>query len=125
MTFDESHYPPGFSLRDLVGYGKSGLVVLDESSNTVIKTPLLHPGILSYHGVVENGIRLQCAANQHLKSFNGDAGNAPITARRLRWVRKIAKALRFIRSTGVARGDLSAANVFKPLEASLCNRGVP
>ncbi|OBT70001.1 hypothetical protein VE03_00364 [Pseudogymnoascus sp. 23342-1-I1] len=120
MSDDEIHYPQGFSLQDLVGYGNTGLVVLDSSSNTVIKTPIDekctnyltierliyerltqsggHSGILSYHGV-------------DLKSFTEDADNAPTAAQRLRWVEKIAEALLFIHSTGVVHGDLRAANV--------------
>lgn len=78
MADDGIQYPAGFGLKDLVSYGSAGLIVLDRSSNTVIKKPFDeesvpyidlerriyerlaqrggHDGILRYHGVVENGI---------------------------------------------------------------------
>lgn len=36
---DEIRYPSGFGYSDLVGWGTTGLVVLDKSSKTIIKTP--------------------------------------------------------------------------------------
>ena len=95
MSEDEIQYPPGFSLKDVVAWGTTGLVVLDESSKTIIKTPLDsfdrervhliskerqiyerlakrggHNGILSYYGTFESGIRLEYAPNHNLQSFN-------------------------------------------------------
>lgn len=91
MVPDEIQWPDGFGIEDLVSHGSTGLVVLDSSSNTVIKKPLdpefapyidierqiyeriklrgCHRGILSFHGVVEDGIRLEYAAEFDLKSF--------------------------------------------------------
>lgn len=134
MADDEIHYAAGFGLRDIVGYGNTGLVVHDESSDTVIKTPIDdkcsnyltverliyerftlnggHPGILTYHGPVENGIRLQYAVNHDIKSFNNNTDSAPSTAQRLHWVAKIAEALCFIHGVGVIHGDLRSMNVF-------------
>jgi hypothetical protein len=40
MATDDIQYPSGFGLNDVVGWGTTGLVVLDKSSNTIIKTPL-------------------------------------------------------------------------------------
>ncbi|KFY10220.1 hypothetical protein V491_07756, partial [Pseudogymnoascus sp. VKM F-3775] len=79
-------------MAEIVGYGNVDLVVLDESPNTVIKTPIDekysnclvierlsydrftqnggHDGILTYYGVVENGICLQYTISQDLKLFN-------------------------------------------------------
>ncbi|KAL2167701.1 hypothetical protein VTG60DRAFT_920 [Thermothelomyces hinnuleus] len=80
---DEIRYPSGFNLGDVVGWGPTGLIVLDKPSNTVVKAPfdhnnpecLLrlqrereayerfeqrggHQGLLAYHGAFESGIRL-------------------------------------------------------------------
>ncbi|KAL2755467.1 hypothetical protein ACRALDRAFT_2041830 [Sodiomyces alcalophilus JCM 7366] len=129
-THDEIQYPSGFGLKDVVSYGSTGLVVLDRSSNTVIKKPLDqesspyvdlerriyerfaqrggHKGVLSFHGVVEDGIRLEYASHHDLKSF----GDEQAPDMRLRWVAQVAEALRFIHDAGVIHGDLTSANVF-------------
>lgn len=79
MTTNDIQYPSGFSLKDVVGWGTTGLVVLDESTRTVIKTPLDqenaafilreqriyerltekggHRGLLKYYGTFEAAIR--------------------------------------------------------------------
>lgn len=89
MATDDIQYPSGFGLKHVVGWGTTGLVVLDESTRTVIKTPLDqenasliwrerriyerftemggHKGLLSYYGT---GIRLEYASNHHLRSVN-------------------------------------------------------
>ncbi|RDA87982.1 hypothetical protein CP532_3437 [Ophiocordyceps camponoti-leonardi (nom. inval.)] len=144
MTHDDIQYPSGFGLQDVISYGSTGLVVLDAASDTVIKKPLDqaysryldierkiyerfiekggHAGILSYHGVFENGIRLEHASNYDLKSFDGRGQQ--LEQRRLRWIVQIAETfvqiaetLDFIHSSGVIHGDLSSANVF--LDADL------
>ncbi|RCI11567.1 hypothetical protein L249_7254 [Ophiocordyceps polyrhachis-furcata BCC 54312] len=136
MSQDEIQYPSGFGLQDLISYGSTGLVVLDAASNTAIKKPLNqaythyldierriyerfierggHVGILSYHGVFEDGIRLECAANYDLKSF--DQGRQLPEQQRLRWIIQIAEALDFIHCSGVIHGDLSSVNVFLDAE---------
>jgi serine/threonine protein kinase len=133
MSDDEIHYPSGFSLRDLVGYGSTGLVVLDASSKTVIKKPIDqkfddcisierliyerfaqnggHNGVLSYHGVFEDGIRLEYAALHDLKSYT-DGEELKPKQQRLRRVSQIAEALCFIHSNGVIHGDLTTLNIF-------------
>ncbi|KFY63139.1 hypothetical protein V496_04165 [Pseudogymnoascus sp. VKM F-4515 (FW-2607)] len=70
---------------------------------------------LSYHSVVEKGPQIiqrgrwQCAHHRAETALGQeDCEGTPLHPR-----------------TGVVRGDLSAASVFKPLEASPCNRGVP
>ncbi|KAK4147640.1 kinase-like protein [Dichotomopilus funicola] len=109
METDEIKYPVGSSLKDLVSYGISGLVVLDKASQTVIKTPLSddcedalarerdiyarlterggHPGILRYHGTITTKLHQ-------------------------RWTMQIAEALAFVHSAGVVHGDLTCHNVF-------------
>lgn len=135
MSEDEIQYPSGFGLKDVVAWGTTSLVVLDESSKTIIKTPLDsfdeervrlilrgkqiyerfakcggHKGILSYHGTFESGIRLEYAPNHDLHSFNKrhdvDFGQ------RLRWATQIAEAINFIHGAGVIHGDLTCENIF-------------
>ena len=134
-TDDEIQYPPGFGLSDVVGWGTSGLVVLDRSSKTIIKTPFDsrneecvrrisrerqvyerfverggHQGILSYNGTFESGIRLEYAPNHNLRSYNEE--HEVGFAQRLRWAQQIAEAIQFIHGAGVIHGDLTCANVF-------------
>ncbi|RDL37127.1 uncharacterized protein BP5553_04560 [Venustampulla echinocandica] len=40
MSSDDIQYPSGFGLKDVVAWGTTGLVVLDEPSKTIIRTPL-------------------------------------------------------------------------------------
>jgi serine/threonine protein kinase len=146
MSEDEIKYPSGFGMKDVVAWGTTGLVVLDESSKTIIKTPLDsldqervhlilrerqiyerfakrggHKGILSYHGTFETGIRLEYAPNHNLHSFNKrhdvDFGQ------RLRWATQIAEAINFIHGAGVIHGDLTCSNIFldKNLNAKLAD----
>ena len=94
MYEDEVPYPSGFGLKDVVSWGTTGLVVHDESSNTVVKVPFDqtpwraesiererqiyerlterggHDGLLSYHGMFERGIRLEHASSFDLHSFH-------------------------------------------------------
>lgn len=135
MFDDEIHYPSGFGLKDVVGWGTTGLIVLDKSSKTIVKTPIdpsdqecvhliskeqqvyerlddlgSHKGILSYHGTFESGIRLEYAPNHSLKSFltkhNVDSGQ------RLRWAAQIIEAIDFIHTAGIIHGDLTCGNIF-------------
>ncbi|KAL2260597.1 hypothetical protein VTK26DRAFT_5346 [Humicola hyalothermophila] len=132
---DEIRYPSGFGLSDVVGWGTTGMVVLDKSSNTVVKTPfdhsneecLLrmqrerevyerfkqrggHAGLLSYHGVYESGIRLEYASRHNLRLHLRDS--EVTTAQRLRWAIQVAEAIRFVHDAGVIHGDLTCANIF-------------
>src|SRR5208282_5725586 len=36
---DEINYPTGFSLKDIAPWGNSGMICLDESSQTIVKSP--------------------------------------------------------------------------------------
>jgi serine/threonine protein kinase len=135
MSEDEIQFPSGFGLQDVVGWGTTGLVVLDESSQTIIKTPLDsfaqesirliskerqiyerlanrggHKGILSYHGPFESGIRLEYAPNHALQSFNKK--HDVDLRQRLRWAAQIIEAVDFMHKSGVIHGDLTSANIF-------------
>ncbi|KAK3372345.1 hypothetical protein B0H63DRAFT_496881 [Podospora didyma] len=82
---DEIHFLSGFTTKDLVAYGISGLVVLDTSTGTVVKASPNeersnataveqqiyerfvqrggHKGILIYYGTFEWGIRIDTEAD--------------------------------------------------------------
>lgn len=131
---DEIKYPQGFGLKDVVAWGTTGLVVVDEPSQTVIKTPLCedfselilreqevyerftqcggHPGVLRYYGTFESGIRLEYAPNGDLRSFNNRYNVDIDIAKRLRWATQIAEALDFAHRSGVIHGDLTCHNIF-------------
>lgn len=131
MSEDDIQYPTGFGLKDVVGWGATGLVVLDESSKTVIKTPFDsfdenliskerqiyerltscggHKGILSYHGTFESGIRLEYAPNHCLESFN--MKHNVDSRQRLRWATQIVEAIDFIHGAGVIHGDITCSNI--------------
>ncbi len=52
---DEIRYPSGFGLADIVSWGTTGMVVLDESSNTVIRP--WRPRLPSPHAKRARGVR--------------------------------------------------------------------
>lgn len=132
MATDDIQYPSGFSLKDVVGWGTTGLVVLDESTTTVIKTPLDqenaalilreqriyerlaekggHRGLLNYYGTFEAGIRLEYAPNHHLRTVNKEKQISE--KQRISWAIQIAEAIDFIHTAGVIHGDLTCANIF-------------
>lgn len=133
MPQDDIQYPAGFGLADVVAWGSTGLVVLDEVTQTVIKTPFDdsstpqvererqiyarftelggHQGILLYHSDVDgHGIRLQYAPKHDLQSFI-KAQDVSLDVR-LKWVTQVADALGFIHDAGIIHGDLTTANIF-------------
>lgn len=91
---DEIHFPGGFKMKDLIAYGNTGLVLLDRSTDTVIKASHEgersnataveqkiyerfvqrggHKGILIYHGTFEWGIRLEHASHGNIRSYLED-----------------------------------------------------
>ncbi|POR35757.1 Megakaryocyte-associated tyrosine-protein kinase, partial [Tolypocladium paradoxum] len=112
---------------------RTGLVVLDSATQTVIKTPFnprdcypiqrerevyerlaergRHQGTLSYHGEVDGGgIRLEFASKLDLQSFIQGQDVDP--GLRLRWIIQLADTLAFIHDAGIIHGDLTTANVF-------------
>ena len=132
---DEIHYPTGFGLKDIVAWGNSGMVCLDESSETIVKSPHGeenqdaiaierriyerfskhggHGGLLCYHGPYESGIRLEYACNNNLRSFLRTTHTKDIdTKQRLRWAKQITDTLRFVSSKNVVHGDLTCSNIF-------------
>lgn len=131
----EVKYPAGFGMKDVVAWGSTGLVVHDEASQTVIKTPIWdgnelrlvrerdiyerlsqrggHPSILRYYGTVEDGIRLEYVPNGNIRMFYHAHDQAEISfERRVRWATQIAEGLGFLHSVGVIHGDLTCHNVF-------------
>ncbi|KAK4237655.1 kinase-like protein [Achaetomium macrosporum] len=121
-------------MRDVLGYGTTGLIVHDKASQTVIKTPFSwdcdalvsrerdiyerltqlggHPGILRYYGAVDSGIRLEYAPNNNIRTFYERQGGAISLEQRLRWATQIAEALSFVHSAGVIHGDLTCHKIF-------------
>ncbi|RSL95561.1 hypothetical protein CDV31_013835 [Fusarium ambrosium] len=131
MATNDIQYPSGFSLKDVVGWGTTGLVVLDRSTRTVIKTPLDqenaalisreqqiyerlnekggHRGLLNYLGTFEAGIRLEYASNHNLRSVNKEKQISE--KQRISWAIQIVEAIDFIHTAGIIHGDLTCANV--------------
>jgi hypothetical protein len=132
---DEIYYPTGFSLKDIVSWGNTGMVCLDASSQTVVKSPHGeedeeaiaierriyeriskqggHKGLLRYHGRYESGIRLEFVCNNTLRSFVGKP-TKDINIKNLwfRWARQITDTLRFLHSIHIIHGDLTCSNIF-------------
>ncbi|KAK2623873.1 hypothetical protein QTJ16_006507 [Diplocarpon rosae] len=130
---DEINYPTGFSLKDIVAWGNSGMICLEKASQTVVKTPHGqeneneiaierriyerfgehggHEGLLRYHGPYESGIRLDFACNGNLRSFLKKSGKEIDFALQLRWAKQIADALRFVQATNVVHGDVTCSNI--------------
>lgn len=121
-------------MKDIVGWGTTGLVVYDESTYTIIKSPMNdfdhdaatriareiqvyqrleklggHKGTLTYHGTFESGIRLEFAPNYGLRSYiqKHDVD----LKQKLRWACQIAEAVQFIHDAGIIHGDLTNANI--------------
>lgn len=131
----EINIPTGCALEDIVAWGTSGLVFLDSSSTTVIKSPHAednyalvnveierdiyerftqqggHEGLLQYFGPFETGIRLEYASNQgilqHLREHKSDIG----VEQRLQWCQEISYTLDFIHSNKVVHGDFKCNNI--------------
>lgn len=129
-------YPPGFGRQDVLAWGGTGLIILDLTTHSVIKTPLAaedrcliqrereiyerltergkHPGILSYHGQVEGGgIRLEYARLHDLQTLVRRQSFDQDTI--IRWMMQIADALAFVHDSGVIHGDVTAENVLLDL----------
>ena len=108
---DEINYPTGFSLKDIVSWGSSGMICLDKPSQTIVKSPHGeenkddiaiekriyerfsehggHEGLLYYHGPYESGIRLEFACNGNLRSFLKKRAKDIDIERRLRWANRL------------------------------------
>lgn len=143
---DEIRYPSGFGLKDIVSWGNSGFICLDEATHTVVKIPHdetnrdslmieeriyqrlkehgTHRGLLQYYGPYESGIRLEYACNQSLGSFI--CKNTDIDSEhRMSWAKQIIDALCFVHSLDIIHGDLTANNIFltKELDAKVADFG--
>jgi hypothetical protein len=88
---DDIVFPSGFGMKDLVAYGNTGMVLLDRSTDTVIKASPDgecseamarerqiyerfvqrdgHKGIFCYHGTFEAGIRLEYASHGNIRAY--------------------------------------------------------
>lgn len=137
---DEIRYPTGFGLKDIVAWGNSGLICLDEASQTIIKTPHdennrdalvveeriyqrlkehgAHRGLLQYHGPYDSGIRLEYACNHTLGSFLRKHADNDFE-QRISWGEQIASALGILHSLGIIHGDLTANNIFLSKELDI------
>lgn len=134
MSSDDIRYPTGFGLNDVVAWGSSGLVVVDEDSETVIKTPFdhtsewcrksmaieqqiyerlaqrgPHEGILSYYGTFDSGIRIEYAHNHDIQSYIEN--HHVLRQQVIVWARQVAEAIYFIHQAGVIHGDITCANI--------------
>lgn len=142
---NEIRYPKGFSLDDILAWGSFGLVCLDSSSSTVVKSahdaqtqPFIdaekrvyerfdecggHPGLLKYYGVHDNSIRLQYAPKHDLRSYLQQNGKAIPSRQRQQWALQIAETLVFIHQAGVIHGDLTCNNILldKELNAKIAD----
>jgi serine/threonine protein kinase len=139
---DEIHFPSGFTM-DLIAYGDTGLVLLDTSTDTVVKASPGgersdamaveqhiyerfvqrggHKGILIYHGTFEWGIRLEHASHGNIRSY---LENHPTDKlRRIRWTVQVAEALDFAHQCGIIHGDINGFNVLldRRLDAKLAD----
>ncbi|KAG6011953.1 hypothetical protein E4U54_007826 [Claviceps lovelessii] len=122
-------------MEDYVSNGNTGFVVLDKATQTVVKFASssswaqdaiqrekevyqrlssrgAHPGILTYHGEFEHGIRLEFAPNGRLSDFlQGERfdGSQHLS---IQWMLQAADALGYIHSAGVIHGDFTTDNIF-------------
>ncbi|KAF1994760.1 kinase-like protein [Amniculicola lignicola CBS 123094] len=125
-------YPTGFSLKDIVSAGNTGLVCLDAASNTVVKSPHDnskedsieverriyerfqrdggHRGLLQYHGPYESGIRLEYAPKWNLSNFLRKHAETS-SQQRLQWAQQVTDALCFVHRANVIHGDLTWNNI--------------
>jgi len=129
--------PTGTSV---LGWGTSGLVFLDSSSLTVIKSPLTndyacinveierkiyerftqqggHEGLLQYFGPFqtgpfETGIRLEYASNRSILQYFQEHESNISVEQRLRWCKEISYTLKFIHLNKVIHGDFKCNNIF-------------
>ncbi|KAL2015856.1 hypothetical protein VTK56DRAFT_4689 [Thermocarpiscus australiensis] len=140
---DEIHFPSGFTMKDLVAYGNTGLVLLDRSTDTAVKASPDgersdaiaveqqiyerfvqrggHKGILIYYGTFEWGIRLEHASYGNIRSYLEN--HAADELRRIRWAVQVAEALDFTHQCGVIHGDVNGFNVLldRRLDAKLAD----
>ncbi|KAF2813573.1 kinase-like protein [Mytilinidion resinicola] len=124
-------YPTGFCWDNIIAYGTTGVICLDEASQTVVKFPHRdedkpstdverriyeqfqehggHKNIVRYHGLHEHSIRLE-----YVPSFNFEAHlstHKVDSEQKLQWAQQIIDALCFVHSMHVIHGDLNIYNI--------------
>lgn len=131
MSDNIINFPSGYGMKDLIAYGNTAMILLDTSTDTVIKIPHDdsdtdsltkeqqiyerfvqrdgHKGILIYHGAFESGIRLEYASHGNIRSYIDD--NPTDERRKIRWAVQLAEALDFVHQCGVIHGDINGYNV--------------
>ncbi len=132
MAASFPQYLTNFGRQDVLSHGRTGRIVVDRKTQTIIKWPVDaqtwrgiqqeravyeklnenggHRGLLKYHGSVETyGLRLEYAAGSDLRShirYKG-VGNP----RELHWMAQIAQALEFIHDAGIIHGSVSLSHM--------------
>ncbi|KAG5984066.1 hypothetical protein E4U55_006201 [Claviceps digitariae] len=134
-------WPTGFGMENFVSAGNTGLVVLDDATQTIIKVPMhpwsppsmqrekqiyqrlssrgQHPGILAYHGEFEQGIRLEYASNGDVYRFLQEERLNDSQHLRIQWMLQAADALGYIHNSGIIHGDLTIHNMFLDADLNL------
>ena len=129
------HYLIGFSLKDIVSQGNIGMVCLNKSSQTIIKSPYReeneeaivikrriykriskhgrYKGLLRYYSPYESGIQLEFVYNNTLRSFIRKLiKDINIKNLQLCQARQIIDTLRFLYSKHIIHRDLTYSNIF-------------
>ncbi|KAG5926560.1 hypothetical protein E4U42_003155 [Claviceps africana] len=136
-----SEWPTGLGFENFISAGNTGMVLLDEATQTVVKIPAAewsppamqrerdiyqrlssrgaHPGILTYHGEFEKGFRLEYAPNGDLYQFLQSKRFHEKQHLRIQWMLQAAEALGFIHDAGIIHGDLTTHNMFLDADLNL------
>jgi serine/threonine protein kinase len=130
----ELYIPNGFTIEDIIGWGTSGIVFLDSTSDTVVKSPLSesdgaaikmegeiyerftkrgeHEGLLQYFGPFGTGIRIEFASNGGIFPFLQKHKSDISFEQRLKWCEELCYTLSFIHSNKIIHGDFKCNNIF-------------
>ncbi|KAF2245225.1 kinase-like protein [Trematosphaeria pertusa] len=123
-------YPPGFRWANILASGISGLILLDEASQTVVKYSLDwakdnidverriyerfkehggHKNIVRYLGPYDIGIRLEYIRIFDFKGYIRT--NKVDYEQKIQWAEQIISALCFVHARGVVHGNLNLFNI--------------
>jgi serine/threonine protein kinase len=131
-------FPPGITIKDIKGYGTSGMTALIPNTQTIIKFPVTEQAeerercnkeksiyqlfqssphkrptsLLQYEGNTEDGILLEYAENGPLRLYLQRLHSPLPISDLLRWAGDAAQALRFVHLNGVSHGDVNCTNCF-------------